>query len=134
MPKKPSKVRKAIESEDEAPAKTKKVKRGKKTKVAKVAKTKKTKKTKKAKGGKRGGRQMMTVKNGTTNPAAAAISALRGDMSQEAFAKKAGLGYAPAVSRLESKEYLGVTVRTLLGIAERTGTKLTISFGKGKKK
>lgn len=118
MPKKPVAV------EETKPRKSKLAKSSK-VKTSKPAK--KGKASKPAKGGKRAS---TTPPKGAVNPFAAVVRGLRKKMSKtmKEFAEDVGLKHGPAIARLESDDYFGTSVATMLRIADEVGGELSISI------
>lgn len=104
-----------------------------KLKAAKTVKTsKKVKKS--AKLAKSGKRAATTPPKGSVNPFAAVMRNLRKKLGKTTrdFAEEAGFRHGPAISRLESEEYFGTSVATMLRIADAVGGELVIDIKLGK--
>jgi hypothetical protein len=136
MPKKPVTVSAADTDEQDAAPKRRgrpaKVKPAKKSKVAKPTKSAKVKKS--AKPAKSGKRASTTPPKGSVNPFAAVCRGLRKKLNKTVreFAEDSGFKHGPAIARLESEDYYGTSVGTMLRIADAVGGELVISIKLGK--
>ena len=130
MPKKPAVVTEEVES------KARKSKVAKPTKTAKVAKPVKSAKPakKSAKPAKGSKREINTPPKGSVNTFAAVVRGLRKKLGKtiREFAEESGFKHGPAIARLESDEYFGTSVGTMLRIADAVGGELVIKINVGK--
>ena len=101
-------------------------------KVAKPTKPAKSKKSAKPAAG--GKRTINTPPKGSVNTFAAVVRSLRKKLGKTIrdFAEESGFKHGPAIARLESEDYFGTSVGTMLRIADAVGGELVIKINLGK--